>query len=119
MNLCNSRFVNICLLMLVAISAVALEGSFLQIALHILLPIVFLVVVFICIRDLLPNPSLKKYMYLLAWLFIASLFAYNKDVALQGMIKIASGFLLSLSIYHLSQVEGNAKWLERHVHVCL
>lgn len=111
MNLCNSRFVNICLLMLVAISAVALEGSFLQIALHILLPIVFLVVVFICIRDLLPNPSLKKYMYLLAWLFIASLFAYNRDVALQGMIKIASGFFLSLSIYHLSQVEGNAKWL--------
>lgn len=97
--------------MLVAISAVALEGSFLQIALHILLPIVFLVVVFFCIRDLLPNPSLKKYLYLLAWLGIASLFAYNRDVAFRDMIKIASGFFLSLSIYHLLQVEGNVKWL--------
>ena len=111
MSLINSRFVNICLLMLVAISAVALEGSFLQIALHILLPIVFLVVVFFCIRDLLPNPSLKKYLYLLAWLGIASLFAYNRDVAFRDMIKIASGFFLSLSIYHLLQVEGNVKWL--------
>lgn len=111
MSLINSRFVNICLLMLVAISAVALEGSFLQVALHILLPIVFLVVVFFCIRDLFPNPSLKKYMYLLAWLCIVSLFAYNRDVAFRDMIKIASGFLLSLSFYHLAQVEGNVKWL--------
>lgn len=97
--------------MLVAISAVALEGSFLQIALHILLPIVFLVVVIFCIRELLPNPSLKKYMYLLAWLCIVSLFAYNRDVAFRDMIKIASGFFLSLSMYHLTQVKGNAKWL--------
>ncbi len=98
-------------LLLFAFSAMALEGTMLQIALHVVLPIVFIIIGIQHVNGLLPNISLKYYLALLIWLGLSCFTAYNSDVAFSSMIKIASTFLCSLAAYHLACKRSIVVWL--------
>lgn len=99
------------LLLLFAFSAMAVEGNILQVALHIVLPIVFLIIGIQNLHGLLPNKSLKYYFALVIWLGMSCLTAYYSEAAFHEMIKIASAFLCSFAAYHLATKKNNIIWL--------
>ena len=99
------------LLLLFAFSAMAVQGTFLQVALHIVLPIVFVIIGIQNIHGLLPNKSLKYYLALVLWLGISCLTAFDSEVAFHEMIKIVSAFLCSFAAYHLAIKKQNIIWV--------
>lgn len=99
------------LLLLVTFCATAIEGKSLQIALHVILPFIFIVVGIRYRRCLFRNKSLILYFTLIIWLCICSIFAYNTEVSFSAMIKILSGLLCSFMLYHLSTQESNILWI--------
>ena len=94
-------------LLLFCISSFAIEGRFLQIALWVLLPIVFIYIIIKNKHHTFSNSSIKKYLILVIWLGFASLFAYNRDVAFREMVKISSTFLCSVAAYHFARNKYN------------